>query len=238
MIIEKLTIQLDQQTAVISKQSEKIEELLSEIRQLKKLSKKPKIRPSNLPKDPDDKNNIPPTSPNGKTTRPGSSKRNKNAELKINKEERIQVKDVPKGARFKGYQTYVVQDLIIKPEVTKYLLERWQLPDGNFVIAQLPKELSGYHFGPTLRAYVLHQHHHQCVTQPLLHKQLLEWGVDISSGQLNRLLIEDKEEFHTEKTEILSAGLSVSSYIQVDDTGARHQGKTGYCTFIGNDLFS
>jgi hypothetical protein len=30
----------------------------------------------------------------------------------------------------------------------------------------------------------------------------------------------------------------VSSYVQVDDTGARHQGQTGYCTHIGNDLFA
>lgn len=71
-----------------------------------------------------------------------------------------------------------------------------------------------------------------------MHKQLLEWGVDISTGQLNRLLTENKEEFHYEKSSLLLAGLSVSSYIQVDDTGARHQGKNGYCRFIGNELFS
>ena len=117
-------------------------------------------------------------------------------------------------------------------------MERWQLPDGSHITATLPKELQGHHFGPTLRAYILHQHHHQCVTQPLLHKQLLEWGVDISTGQLNRLLTENKEDFHHEKSSLLPAGLSVSSYIQVDDTGARHQGKNGYCTFIGNELFS
>jgi hypothetical protein len=51
-------------------------------------------------------------------------------------------------------------------------------------------------------------------------------------------LIENKEEFHQEKSALLPAGLSVSGYIQVDDTGARHQGKNGYCTFIGNELFS
>jgi hypothetical protein len=29
-----------------------------------------------------------------------------------------------------------------------------------------------------------------------------------------------------------------SSYIHVDDTGSRHKGKNGYCTHIGNELFS
>ena len=37
---------------------------------------------------------------------------------------------------------------------------------------------------------------------------------------------------------MLPAGLEVSPYVQVDDTGARHQGRNGYCTHIGNDLFA
>jgi hypothetical protein len=33
-------------------------------------------------------------------------------------------------------------------------------------------------------------------------------------------------------------GLRVSKHIHADDTGARHQGKNGYCTHIGNELFA
>ncbi len=33
-------------------------------------------------------------------------------------------------------------------------------------------------------------------------------------------------------------GLAESSFIGTDDTGARHQGKNGYCTVICNDLFA
>ena len=237
-LIEQLTLQLSQQAESLANQSKKIDELLSEIRQLKKLSKKPKLRASTLPKDKDDKDNEPPASDNNGSKRPGSSKRSKNKSLTIDREELIGIENVPMGSVRKGYQSYVVQDLIVKSIVIKYRLERWLLPDGSHIVAPLPKELQGHHFGPTLRAYILHQHHHQCVTQPLLHKQLLEWGIDISAGQLNRLLIENKEAFHQQKSALLPAGLSVSSYIQVDDTGARHQGKNGYCTFIGNELFS
>ena len=61
-VIDQLTLQLSQQAESLAKQSEKIDELLSEIRQLKKLSKKPKLRASNLPKD--DKDNEPPASGN------------------------------------------------------------------------------------------------------------------------------------------------------------------------------
>lgn len=237
-VIEKLTHQLEQKTEQLAKQSEKIDLLLNEIRCLKKLSKKPKLQASSLPKDKND-NDEPPANGNnsGNTRRAGSSKRSKNKGLKIDKEEIIAVEKVPVGSIRKGYQNYTIQDLLIKPTVTQYRLERWQLPEGGYIIANLPEELRGHHFGPTLRAYILHQYHHQCVTQPLLRKQLLEWGIDISAGQLNSILTENKEEFHSEKASILSVGLS-SNYIQVDDTGARHKGKNGYCTFIGNELFS
>jgi hypothetical protein len=72
----------------------------------------------------------------------------------------------------------------------------------------------------------------------LLLEQLREIGVDISSGELSNILIENNGDFHEEKSDILAVGLEASSYINVDDTGARHQGKNGYCTHIGNEWFS
>ncbi len=65
-----------------------------------------------------------------------------------------------------------------------------------------------------------------------------EWGIEISAGQLNRILVEDKDSYHAEKREILRVGLSVSSYINTDDTSARHQGINSYCTHIGNEWFA
>jgi hypothetical protein len=32
--------------------------------------------------------------------------------------------------------------------------------------------------------------------------------------------------------------LATSSYVQADDTGARHQGRNGYCTYLGNERFA
>ena len=63
-------------------------------------------------------------------------------------------------------------------------------------------------------------------------------GIDISAGQVNNILTRDKETFHCEKGEVLQAGLQVSSYVGVDDTGARHRGHNGSCLLIGNDLFA
>ena len=69
-------------------------------------------------------------------------------------------------------------------------------------------------------------------------KQLDQLGIDISVGQVSRILTEEKDAFHQEKAELLPAGLAVSTHVQVDDTGARHQGHNGFCTHIGNELFA
>jgi len=47
------------------------------------------------------------------------------------------------------------------------------------------------------------------VPQPLILEQLRELGIDISAGQVNRLLIEHKEAFH-EQQEVLQAGLETA----------------------------
>jgi hypothetical protein len=89
-----------------------------------------------------------------------------------------------------------------------------------------------------LVSYLLHQYYHAHVTQPLLLAQLHDWGIEISAGQLNHLLTEGHDAFHEEKAALKAAGLATSSYIQADDTGARHQGHNGYCTYIGNERFA
>jgi hypothetical protein len=55
---------------------------------------------------------------------------------------------------------------------------------------------------------------------------------------VNLILLENKASFHTEQQEVLQAGLETADYVHTDDTAARHQGQNGYCTVIGNDLFT
>ncbi|WLE95221.1 MAG: transposase [Candidatus Electrothrix communis] len=219
---------LEQHIATIALQKEQIQELNDEIARLKKQKPKPKISPSNLSKEGQKKNS-------GK--RPGSAKKKKTANLEIHEKERIKPESIPPGSTFNGCTPYTVQGLKISVHNTRYLLEQWITPDGTIISGKLPSEIDG-HFDNTLRTYILHQYHHCHVTQPLLLEQLREWGVDISSGQLNNILTENKESFHDEKDAILSAGLRSSSHVNCDDTGARHNGKNGYCTHIGNDFFA
>ena len=170
--------------------------------------------------------------------RPGSAKRSKKASFVTPIEVTIPFPDPPPGSISKGYEEYFVQELVIQAKVTRYRRERFLTPDGQTLLAPLPDEvLPGSHFGPTL-CFILHQYHHRNVTQPLLLEQLHDLGIDISAGQLSRILTESKDAFHQEKAEVLPAGLETASYLGVDDTGARHKGKNGFCTAIGNDLFA
>ena len=221
-----------QQQAMILRLSEEVVALKEELKRLKKHKDKPRIRPSQMNKGTSGGNK----SNSGK--RAGSEKQNKNAKLTIHEEKIISAENVPEGSRRKGYQDYVVQDLVIHAKNTRYRLERWELPDGSYYVARLPDEIAGSHFGPVLRSFADYQYHHQHVTQPLLLEQLRDYGVNISAGSLNNLLTENRESFHQEKKDILPAGLSIASCVHVDDTGARHQGKNGYCTHIGNELFA
>jgi hypothetical protein len=218
--------------------SKQVESLTSEIRRLKKLKTKPSMRASKMNKDDDKTGGADNDNNDGSGKRPGSDKRSKHDTIIINKVEIIKAVDIPHGSKFKGYKKYTVQGIAIQLDNRLFKLERWQLPDGTYKVAELPEGYKRHHFSPELRAYILHQHHHQGVTQQLLLAAIREIGVDISSGQLNSILIESKETFHAEKKDILTMGLAVSKYIQVDDTGARHDGKNGFCTHIGNELFA
>jgi len=213
---------------------EQIQALRDEIAILKGQKPRPKIPKSNLEgkesqKDDDKKEN------EGK--RPGSAKRAKTEELVIHETIKLEPDGIQPEWIFKGYSDFVVQGLVIEPHNIKYQRARWLTPSGETITASLPQEVSG-HFDSTLISFIQHQYFACRVTQPLLLDLIRDLGIDISAGQLNEILTEDKEEFHVEKAGILSAGLAVSAFIQTDDTGARHEGKNGYCTCVSNDLFA
>jgi hypothetical protein len=203
--------------------------LKDEVARLKGQKAKPKIGPSRL-------------NEKERKKRRGQRKGKGVRKLAANRTVVIEAKQIPKGSRFKGYDDYWVQELVIETQTTLYRVEKWSTPNGELVRGSLPAVLAvdgpGAHFGPTLRSFVLYQYYHAQVTEPLILEQLREWGMKISSGQLHRLITEGKESFHREKDEILQVGLRVSRHIHVDDTGARHRGKNSTVTHIGNEWFA
>jgi len=207
-----------------------VSEQREEITRLKGLKGRPTIKPSQ---------------PSGmdKGTEPPKPAKQEKRRFRGKVTPRVTVEDhvvkaaVPEGSRFKGYEPFLVQDLVISAKATCYQRERWVTPDGRTILAPLPEGIEG-HFGPELRRFVLMQYHQGQSTLPRLVALLRSVGVAISKRQLQRLLTDKQESFVAEAQDVLRAGLETSPFVSVDDTGARHAGKNGFCTQIGNDWFT
>jgi Transposase IS66 family len=202
-------------------------ELRAEIAHLKALPKRPRIGPSGMDKG---------TEP-AKRDPPRDRRRRGKIAPRVAIEEQVVTAPVPPGSRFKGYEPFLVQDLVISVRATCYQRERWVTPDGVTILAPLPAGIAG-HFGAELRRFVLMHYHQGQSTLPRLLVLLRSMGVAISQRQLQRLLTAKHDGFIAEAQNVLRAGLETSSWVSVDDTGARHAAKIGFCTQVGNDRFT
>src|SRR3990172_3285180 len=234
VLAEERTPLVDRLLRVIEEQQAEIRAMRDEINRLKGLPPRPTIRPSTLNAAHPD----PAHKKKWRGKRPGSAKRQKTGELMIHETIPVPLEEeLPNGTQQNGCEDFVVQELKIEAHNVCCRRLRYLLPDGPSRTAPLPAHVQG-HFGPGLRSYVLYQHHQNGVTQPLIHEELQDLGIDISTGQIDRLLTEGHEQFHEEKDALLPAAREVSSYFQADDTSARHLGKNAYTTVIANPLFA
>ena len=230
--VERLGAENEKLNSTIGGLRRENQELKDEIRRLKHLPPRPPFKPSGMEKATDrpEAEKSEATGAPRRRRGPGVSK------LSINRTVTLRAA-APAGSRQKGYEEIIVQDVAFRPEVTLYRRERWVTPDGRTVTAAPPPGVIGG-CGPHLHRLVLMLHFQGQMTCERIVTLLTAAGLEISKRQVVRLLAAKLETFRAEDEAAFTAGLCASPYISVDDTGARHAGKSCYTTQFGSARFT
>ena len=225
---------VQQQSAEIARLREENQKLKDEIARLKGEQGKPDIKPSTKSGD------------------ISSEKRRKNSEKRKRRKGRSKMVEVdrtqrcpidqeslPEDAKYKGTETVVIQDVIFRRDNVAFEREKyWSPSEGKTYYGPLPSGYDGYRFGPGVRSLVLMLYYATGTSEPKILELLDHVGVQMSAGELSRLLIHDLDQFHEEKDEVHRAGLESSPWHGLDDTGQRVNGVNQYCHVLGNPLYA
>lgn len=211
-----------------------VQQLRDENARLKGGSAKPDVKPPVPPAPPDH------SSEAERRTRTPHGKPKKNASLTITREQRCLVDPatLPPDAIRHDTAEVIVQDLVLQPEVIRFLREVWLVPStGQTITAPLP---DGYHggFGPHIRALTLTLGHAANVSQPALLTFFQDAGVAIGTGTIARWLADHTGQWHDEALAIHRAGLTSSDWQATDQTSTRVDGQNEVCHVLGNACFT
>jgi nucleoside diphosphate kinase len=211
-----------------------MQQLRDENARLKGGSTKPDVKPPTPPAPSDH------SSEAERRTRTPRGKPKKNATLTVTREQRclLDPATLPPDAIRHDTAEVIVQDLVLQPEVIRFVREVWVVPStGQTITAPLP---DGYHggFGPHIRALTLSLGHAANVSQPALLTFFQDAGVAIGSGTVARWLADYTGEWHDEALAIHRAGLKSSDWQATDQTATRVEGQNEVCHVLGNGYFT
>ena len=132
----------------------------------------------------------------------------------------------------------IVQDLILQPEIIRFVREVWYVPSTKETItAPLPAGYQG-EFGPHIQALTLTLGHGANVSQPSLLTFFQDAGIAIGKGTIARWLRDHRTSWRADAQAIHQAGLSSTDWQATDQTGTRVDGQNETCHVLGNPFFT
>src|SRR5512138_1010300 len=132
----------------------------------------------------------------------------------------------------------IVQDLLLQPEIIRFVREVWYVPSTHQTItAPLPAGYQG-EFGPHIQALTLTLGHGANVSQPSLLTFFQDAGIAIGKGTIARWLRDHRATWVAEAQAIHQAGLASTDWQATDQTPTRVDGQNETCHVLGNPYFT
>lgn len=164
----------------------------------------------------------------------------KKGKIKVDRNEtcKVDASTLPEDAVFKGYETMVVQEILITTDNVEYSREKYYSPSQNKIyLGNLPLGVTG-EFGPCTKTLVCTLKYSGNMSQPKIEEFLANCGISISQSTISRILTNDEIGFGKEKEDIFLAALTSTSYHQVDDTTVRVNGENHYSQIFCNPFYT
>jgi hypothetical protein len=162
------------------------------------------------------------------------------SEILIDREERcpIDVTQLPEDAEFKGYETKVVQDLLITTDNVRFQREAYYSPSRKRTyLGTIPQGYEGG-YGPHIKTQIVTMKYVNNMSIPKIEEFYDNVGILISRRYISTRLTSHLEVFHQEKAHMYQAGLEGSSYQHIDDTTSRVNGQNAYTHIVCNPLMT
>jgi len=151
---------------------------------------------------------------------------------------KVDAKQLPADAEHKGYETVVVQELLVKTENVRFYKEKhYSASRRKTYLAELPPGYGGQ-FGPGIKSMILTLYFGVGTSEPKIREFLVNMGVQISKGEVSDLLIQKQGDFHAESEAVYEAGLYSSPWQQSDHTETRVNGERRHCQVVCNPVYT
>lgn len=174
----------------------------------------------------------------------------KSAKGKLSIDHKVNLPEINKcecaSTTFKTLRTHtkVIQGIIFQRNNIAYHGRHKQCNNcGKKYKSILSKDLQGVSFDPNLKSLLSYLKFACRMTYPLIHRMLTGFGIRISYGQINEILLGNGDKLQETHTHLKTVGFAKSKYLQSDATGSKRKIGNGkilnqYAQIVSNKLLS